>query len=160
MMTRRLPAFAAAVLALALASPLSAQLLTKKFDWQPVGGIQKLDMQMNDIAISEIRFDLGDTVAPIRISSAKAIVRIDNNSQQDQEVGVAIAVFDADGNLVAAGNGGNKVGELNKGDRSEFTVRFAYVYRNLRNARSFLVSLETKPKGKPAKWAPKPTPAP
>lgn len=152
------PALAAAFLTLALASPLSAQLLTKRFDWRPVTGIQKVDMQMNDVAISEVRFDLGDTLAPFRASSAKAVARVDNNSQQDQEVGVAIAVFDADGNLVAAGNGGNKFGELNKGERQEFNVKFSYVYRNLRNASSFLVSLETKPKGKPAKWAPKPTP--
>jgi hypothetical protein len=151
-------ALAVAFLSLALASPLSAQLITKRFDWQPVGGIQKVDMQMNDVAVSEIRFDLGDTIAPVRVSSAKAVVRVDNNSQQDQEVGVAVAVFDADGNLVGAGNGGNKIGELNKGEREEFNVRFSYVYRNLRNAKSFLISLETKPKGKPAKWAPKPTP--
>src|SRR4029077_14710765 len=99
--------------------------------------------------------DLGDTMAPIRISSSKAVVRVDNNSERDQEVGVAIAVFDEQGNLVAAGSGGNKVGELNKGDREEFTVRFPYVYRHLREAKTFLVSLETKPKGK---WKPKPTP--
>ncbi len=157
-MAKRLPIFLAAALTLVLASPLSAELITKKFDWSPVGGIQRVDMQLNDVAISEIRFDLGDTVAPIRVSSAKAVVRVDNNSQMDQEVGVAIAVFDGEGNLVAAGDGGNKVGDLNKGDRSEFTLRFSYVYRNLRSARSFLITLETKTKAGKAKWSPKPTP--
>jgi hypothetical protein len=157
-MKNRFPFLLAALLTLAIAAPASAELITKKFDWSPVGGIQRVDIQVNDMAISEIRFDLGDTVAPIRMSSAKAIVRVDNNSQIDQEVGVAVAVFDGEGNLIAAGNGGNKVGELNKGERQEFTVHFAYVYRNLRSARSFLVTLETKPKGK-AKWTPKPTPS-
>jgi hypothetical protein len=140
-----------------LAVPVRADILTKKFDWQPVGGIQKLAMDSNDIAISQIKFDLGDTIAPIRRSTAKAVVRVDNNSERDQEVGVAIAVFDDQGNLLAAGSGGNKVGELNKGDREEFTVAFPYVYRNLKNARSFLVTIETKEKGK---WRPKPTPGP
>ncbi len=157
-MAKRLPIFLAAALTIVLVSPLSAELVSKKFDWSPVGGIQRVDMQLNDVAISEVRFDLGDTVAPIRVSSAKAVVRVDNNSQVDQEVGVAIAVFDAEGNLVAAGDGGNKVGDLNKGDRSEFTLHFSYVYRNLRSARSFLITLETKTKGGKAKWAPKPTP--
>ena len=138
-----------------LALPLHGEIVTKKFDWQPVGGIQKIAMDSNDIAVSQIRFDLGDTIAPIRRSTAKAVVRVDNNSQRDQEVGVAIAVFDDQGNLLAAGSGGNKVGDLNKGDRSEFTVAFPYVYRNLKNARSFLLTLETKEKGK---WKPKPTP--
>jgi hypothetical protein len=130
------------------ALPVSAEILTKKFDWQPVGGIQKVDLTSNEVAISEIRFDLGSTVPPIRVSSSKAIVRVDNNSQRDQEVGVAIAVFDEQGNLLAAGDGGNKVGELNKGEREEFTVRFSYVYRNLKDAKSFLVTLETKEKGR------------
>ena len=160
-MAKRSPLLLSALVALAVAAPASAQLVTKKFDWSPVNGAQKVDVQMNDVAISLIRFDLGDTIAPIRVSSAKATVRVDNNSDIDQEVGVAIAVFDADGNVVAAGNGGNKVGELNKGDREEFTVRFPYVYRHLSSARSFLVTLETKPKGgKKTKWAPKPTPVP
>jgi hypothetical protein len=141
------------------AAPLSGEIITKKFDWQPVGGVQKTDMSTTDMAISEIRFDLGDTLPPIRRSTAKAVVRVDNNSQIDQEVGVAVAVFDGDGNLIAAGNGGNKVGELNKGEREEFTVPFSYVYRNLHNAKTFLVTLETKTKGR-AKWTPKPTPAP
>lgn len=158
-MVKRLSFILAAAFTLALASPLSAELMTKKYDWAPVGGIQKIDMQLNDIAISEMRFDLGDTVAPIRVSSAKAVVRVDNNSQQDQQVGVAIAVFDAEGNLVAAGDGGNKVGDLNKGDRSEFTVHFSYVYRNLKTARSFLITLETQTKAGKSKWTPKPTPS-
>ena len=156
-MTNRLRALLFSFLVVGLASPVAAELITKKFDWLPVGGIQKTDMTTTDMAVSEIRFDLGDTLPPIRRSTAKAIVRVDNNSSIDQEVGVAVAVFDADGNLIAAGNGGNKVGELNKGERSEFTVPFSYVYRNLKNAKTFLVTLETKPKGK-AKWTPKPTP--
>jgi len=140
-----------------LAIPALADVVTKKFDWQPVGGIQKIAMESSEVAISQIKFDLGDTIAPIRRSSAKAKVRIDNNSERDQEVGVAIAIFDDQGNMLAAGSGGNKVGELGHGDREEFTVSFPYVYRNLKNARSFLVTLETKEKGK---WQPKPTPTP
>src|ERR1700681_1648842 len=138
-MAKRSLLLLSALVALAVAAPASAQLVTRKFDWSPVNGIQKVDVQVNDVVVSQVKFDMGDTIAPIRVSSAKASVRVDNNSEIDQEVGVAIAVFDADGNLVAAGNGGNKVGELNKGEREEFNVRFCYVYRTLRNARAFLV---------------------
>ncbi len=128
--------------------PLSAEIVTKKFDWAPVGGIQKVDFEWNEIAISEIRFDLGDTVAPIRYSSSKAVVRVDNNSRKDQEVGIAVAVFAEDGTMLAAGSGGIKLGDLDKGERDEFTVRFPYVYRNLKDAKTFLVTLETKEVGK------------
>ncbi len=134
---------------------LPAEIVTQKFNWSPVNGIQRLRFDWNDIAISEVRFDLGDTFKPLRVSSAKAVVRVDNNSARDQEVGVAIAIFDADGTMLAAGSGGIKVGDLDKGERDTFTVRFPYVYRNLKNASYFYLTLETRPTGK---WRPKPKP--
>ncbi len=134
---------------------LSAEIVTQKFNWSPVEGVQRLRFDWNDIAISEIRFDLGDTIKPFRYSSAKAIVRVDNNSARDQEVGVALAIFDENDTMLAAGSGGIKVGDLDKGERDTFTVRFPYVYRNLKGAKYFLLTVETRPTGK---WQPKPTP--
>jgi hypothetical protein len=134
---------------------LSAEIVTQKFNWSPVNGMQRLRFDWNDIAISEIRFDLGDTFKPLRVSSAKAVVRVDNNSARDQEVGVALAIFDADGTMLAAGSGGIKVGDLDRGERDTFTVRFPYVYRNLKNASYFFLTVETKPTGK---WRPKSKP--
>jgi hypothetical protein len=147
--------FSLVLAALFFSHLLSAEITTQKFNWSPVNGIQRLRFDWNDIAISEIRFDLGDTFKPLRVSSAKAVVRVDNNSARDQEVGVAVAVFDADGTMLAAGSGGIKVGNLNKGERDTFTVRFPYVYRNLKNASYFYLTVETKPTGK---WQPKSKP--
>ena len=145
--------------ALFLSQLVSAEIVTKRFDWSPVNGIQRLEFDWNDIDISQITFDLGDTVKPLRFSSAKAIVRVDNNSARDQEVGVAMAIFDDEDTMVAAGSGGIKVGDLDKGERDTFTIRFPYVYRNLKGAKYFLLTVETKPTGK---WQPKarPTAAP
>jgi len=146
------------VLAALFFSPLlSAEIVTQKFNWSPVNGIQRLRFDWNDLAISEIRFDLGDTFKPLRVSSAKAVVRVDNNSARDQEVGVALAIFDADGTMLAAGSGGIKVGDLDKGERDSFTVRFPYVYRNLKSASYFYLTVETKPTGK-WKYQPKAKP--
>jgi len=138
--------------ALFLSQLVSAEIVTKRFDWSPVNGIQRLEFDWNDIDISQITFDLGDTVKPLRFSSAKAIVRVDNNSARDQEVGVAMAIFDDEDTMVAAGSGGIKVGDLDKGERDTFTIRFPYVYRNLKGAKYFLLTVETKPTGK---WQPK-----
>jgi hypothetical protein len=147
--------FSLVLAALFFSHLLSAEITTQKFNWSPVNGIQRLRFDWNDIAISEIRFDLGDTFKPLRVSSAKAVVRVDNNSARDQEVGVALAVFDADGTMLAAGSGGIKVGNLNKGERDTFTIRFPYVYRYLKNASYFYLTVETKPTGK---WQPKAKP--
>ena len=139
--------------ALFFSNLLSAEIVTKRFNWSPVNGVQRLEFDWNDIDISQITFDLGDTVKPLRFSSAKAIVRVDNNSARDQEVGVAMAIFDDDDTMLAAGSGGIKVGDLDKGERDTFTIRFPYVYRNLKGAKYFLLTVETKPTGK---WQPKP----
>ena len=136
---------------------LSAEIVTQKFNWSPVNGTQRLAFDWNDIAISQIQFDLGDTIKPLKTSSAKAVVRVDNNSARDQEVGIAIALFDEDGTMLAAGSGGIKVGDLDRGERDTFTVRFPYVYRNIKNTKYFFLTVETKPTGK-WKYQPKTRP--
>ena len=156
--------FLAACLAAGMASAAGAQVASKKFDWSPTNGVQEIEVQDNKIVVGQVEFDTGSTLkgTPIRKSSAKVRVRIDNNGETDTEVGVAVVVFDAQGNVVAAGSNGTKWGFLNKGDRTYYAIDFAYVYRRLDQAASFLVTLETRPKGsgKTTKWKPEPTPVP
>jgi len=59
-------------------------------------------------------------------------------------VGLALALFDAEGNLVAAGTGGNKGGKVGPGEKAEFSVFFYYVTEQLPSATSFQITLETK----------------
>ena len=115
----------AVFLAAALCASASAQVATKKFPWQPVGGVQDIDVQTEDVVVGQVVFDLGSTMkgTPMRKSSAKVRVRIDNNRKSDEEVGVAVVVFDAEGNVVAAGSNGTKWGYLNKGDRTYYDDR-------------------------------------
>lgn len=140
--------FPVVLFAAGLAAPAFSEVATKKFDWRPVDGIQKIDLQVGDIVINEVQFDLGSTMkgTPIRKSSAKVKIRIDNNGNTDQEVGAAVVVFDAEGNVVAAGSNGTKWGYLNKGARTYYEIDFPYVYRRLPEAASFLVTLETQGK--------------
>jgi hypothetical protein len=148
--------FTVGVVAFGFAAALSAEVATQKYDWKPVNGIQEVHVESNRVVLSQIEFDLGQKMTPFRSSTARAIARVDNNGYIPQEVGVAVAVYDAEGNLIAAGSGGVKVGYLSKGERDTFTIHFPYVYRNLDQAASFVVSLETHEKPpKPAK-TPKP----
>jgi hypothetical protein len=126
-----------------------ADVATKKYDWQPVGGQQDIEVAAGKIVVSHLEFDNGSTLkgTPIRRSTAKVKVRVDNNGDVDEEVGVAVVVFDAEGNVVAAGSNGTKWGYLNKGDRVYYTIDFAYMYRRLDQAANFLVTVETKEKG-------------
>jgi hypothetical protein len=137
-------------LAAAFAAPLSAAQATRKFDWAPVNGAQDVEVDAQRVVVNQVVFDLGSTLkgTPVRKSSAKAKLRVDNNGFIDAEVGVAVVVFDEEGNVVATGSGGTQWGYLNKGDRDYYTVHFPYVYRNFDRARSFLITLEIKEKGR------------
>ena len=145
-MVRRFSLFACGLLIAAAAA--HAEVSTKKFDWAPgANGVQPIDFQWNSLSVSQITWNLGDTLKPLRVSTASAEVRVDNNGFVDQVIGVAIAVFDEQGSMVAAGSGGNKIGHLDKGERDHFRVAFPYVYRNLKAAKSFYVTIETAEKG-------------
>jgi hypothetical protein len=138
------------LLAAGVSAAASADAASRKYDWNPVNGIQETDVRDGDIVVSQVQFNLGSTLkgTPIRKSSADVKVRIDNNGTADEEVGVAVVVFDAEGNVVAAGSNGTKWGYLNKGDRTYYAIDFPYVYRRLDKAASFLVTVETRSKGK------------
>jgi hypothetical protein len=139
----------AAAFAALVSAPLFGQAMTKKFEYQPINGVQDIDVKNGEVVVSQVVFDQGSTLkgTPIRKSSADVRVRIDNNGLTDQQVGVAVVVFDAEGNVVGAGSNGTKWGYLNKGDRTYYNIDFPYVYRRLDQAASFIVTIETQPKG-------------
>ena len=145
----------AAAFAALLSAPLLGQAVTKKFDYQPINGVQDIDVKNGEVAVGQLVFDQGSTLkgTPIRKSSADVRVRIDNNGLTDQQVGIAVVVFDAEGNVVAAGSNGTKWGYLNKGDRTYYNIDFPYVYRRLDQAASFIVTIETQPKASKGKTA-------
>ena len=139
-----------AVLFVAFAAPLSAGQATKKYDFAPVNGVQEVNVEVDKVTVNQITFKLDPqglgALLSTKAGDAGAKVRVDNNGYQDVEVGISIVLFDADGNIVGAGGGGTKVGFLKRGDRDTHQVMFDYVYRNIDKAKSFLVTLETKPK--------------
>lgn len=146
--------------AFGFAAALCGEVATQKYDWKPVNGFQEVHVEANRVVLSQLEFDLGQKMSPLRASTARAIARVDNNGFLPQEIGVAIAIFDADGNLVAAGSGGVTVGYLSKGERDTFTIHLPYVYRNMDKAASFVVTLETFEKPPKPTRAPRLTPTP
>src|SRR5512147_1868764 len=137
-----------ALAALLLAPPLLAGQATKKYDFAPVNGAQDVAVEVDKVKINQVVFKLDSQgtgfVFSTKAGDSSAKVRIDNNSDTDVEVGVAIVVFDAEGNIVGAGGGGTKAGYLKKWSRDTHGVDFDYVYRNAGKAKSFVITLETK----------------
>jgi hypothetical protein len=133
------------VLAAASASAGAGEIFTKKFPWQPQKGQQELDWKTESgVRVQQITFDLGDILKPIHYSTARATLVVDNDSGADQVVGIAVAIFDGEDHLVAAGDGGVKLGTLGKWKRDTFMVGFPHVFRHINDAKYFLITIETK----------------
>jgi hypothetical protein len=127
------------------ASSEGGQIFTKKFPWQPQSGRQELDWKTESgVRVQQIAFDLGDILKPIHYSTARATLIVDNDSGASQVVGIAVAIFDGEDHLVAAGDGGVKLGTLGKWKRDTFMVGFPHVFRHINDAKYFLITIETK----------------
>jgi hypothetical protein len=120
---------------------------TKKYELAPGATAQAVDVTVDNVNVNQIILQIKNTdgSSPFRKSGSDAKVRIDNNGRKDVEAGVAVVVMDEAGNVLAAGSCGTKVGWLKAGERDTCSADFSYVFRNLSNARSVLVTLETRP---------------
>ena len=126
------------------AAPLLGQQATRTFDYRPSHQIQQVDFGLEKIWVRQIAFRPG-APPPHRVTP-EAAVKLENASDAAAAVGVAIVLFDAEGNVVATGAGGTRVGWLEPGERDTTTIRFPYVNRNLDKAKTFTLTLEIQKK--------------
>lgn len=127
------------------ASP-SFQQISQKFDYKPVKQIQTIQLALDKIQVRQIVFaPASEAGGKQKHSVPEAVLSIDNDGPT-AAIGVAIAIFDGDGNLLAAGSGGARQGWLAAGEKGTASIRFPYVYRNLDKARTFLLTLEVQPR--------------
>ena len=137
-------------IALALSFPALAGQATKKFDIPAGSKTVAVDVAVDDVRVNQVTLEV-ETVGssnPLRKSGSEAKVRMDNNGSTEVEAGVALVLTDAEGNVVGAASCGTKVGWLKAGERDTCTADFGYVFRNLQNAKSLTVTLETRAKAK------------
>jgi hypothetical protein len=134
------------------AAPLCAQQAaalqaTQRFDYKPVKQIQAIQFGVEKIQIRQIVFaPASEAGGKQRHSVPEAVVSIENEGSSTAAVGVAIAIFDGDGNLLAAGAGAARQGWLAAGERGTAAIRFPYVYRKLDKARNFVLTIEVQPR--------------
>jgi hypothetical protein len=131
---------AAALLALLVPSPADAAVASKKYRLEankPVG----IDLSVLDIKAETVVFEFPSSLLRFQTAS-RARVTVTNRSGVKARVGVALALFDDAGDLVAAGTGGNKGGWVSPGETEEFSVFFYYVTERIPSATTFQISIE------------------
>ncbi|MGH9749190.1 MAG: FxLYD domain-containing protein [Candidatus Polarisedimenticolia bacterium] len=102
-----------------------------------------LDLSVGDVRAETIRFEWPATI--LRVKTAyKATVKVANGSSRQARIGVAVALYDADGRLIGAGSGGTTLGTIDPGDVAQFDVDFAHVTQRLEQAAQFHIALESR----------------
>jgi len=141
--TRRLSAAGVLLLLIAvLAPPSRAATVSKKFMLEKNRPVA-LELSAGQVRVEQVLFEFPASV--LRIETAgKARVTVINGAAGKARIGLALALFDPEGNLVAAGAGGNKGGQMAPGEKGEFSVFFYYVTEKILTATSFQITLEAK----------------
>ena len=135
---------AAAILLLfaaAAATPCGAATVSKKYQLEKNRPVS-LELSAGQVRVEQVLFEFPASV--LRVETAgKARVTVVNGAAGKVRVGLALALFDEEGNLVAAGAGGNKGGQVAPGEKAEFSVFFYYVTERILSATSFQITLES-----------------
>jgi len=72
----------------------------------------------------------------------RAQVEVENTSSQPKNPGFAVAVFDANDNLIGVASGGNKIGVVKPGKTEKFDLNFFQVTERLQRGAYFFISVE------------------
>lgn len=149
MRARRWTAIGIAVAAtLWIATGAGATMLSKEYVFKPHVEL-RIGAEVRDdrhaIRLDSVRFEFPDPDRVVRLTDAvKADVKISNLGTEPVKVGIAIAVFDDDGNLVGVASGGSTWLAIKPDRTSFYTVKFADVNDRMDDATRFRITLETK----------------
>jgi len=138
---------AASLLAFAGAGAQAA-ILAKTFQFKPEVVLQVGESLEGGIRLDSVQFFLPSSsgVPGMRTGGlVRAEVSISNLGKEKQMFGIAIAVFDDQGRLLGAANGGPRVFPLRPERQGTFQIVFDGVNGEAYKATQFKIAIETKP---------------
>lgn len=142
-------AIAAAILATLYApAARGGDFVSRSYEFKPN---RVLDVGLdlgNGLRLESIEFVVSqkdESGATPLLDQPRAKVTIANLGKEGAKIGIAVAVVDADGRLVAAGTGGTKLFPLRAERKMTYTIGFDDVTDRVGSGTAFQISLETKP---------------
>lgn len=125
-------------------APLSFASGSYKFYWNAT---MPMNLEVDGLKVTEIYFN----VRRSRYSwlkdaefGTRAHLTVTNTSARPRIPGFAVAVLDADGQLLGVASGGTKVGTVAPGATEEFDLNFTQVKERLPKGATFLLSVELR----------------
>ncbi len=146
-MSRSLLRTALVAAALCLTLPFSAEFSCNRYDFA-LNRFIRLDTKAGDLVIQDVEFQFPSYIGPKKLDIEgrnEAVVDVKNYGSVALRIHVAIALFDASGNLVGCGTSGSKLGYTRSGENEDFHVAFNYVHSKLMSAKYFYLTVETEP---------------
>jgi hypothetical protein len=136
----------ASLLALA-AAPAAAQVVSRTYVFKPGVILEMLLPGEAGLRLDSIYFEAPAKESG-RLTAADrpviAVVAVSNTSQEAQKAGLAIALHDDEGRLLAVASGGSKLGWVKPGRQQTFSLVFDGAYSEAHLATTFQITLEVK----------------
>ena len=142
-----------AIVVLALAAGVETraaqgELLSKRYDFKDRVILEISQTEPGGLRLDTVQFDLpsrtGDRLTRVA-GLLTARVAVSNTGNESRKVGLAIALFDDEGRLLAVASGGNKLTPIKPDRQKTFTLVFDGVNAEAHKATAFHISLEPKP---------------
>jgi len=146
-MSRSLLRTALVAAALCLSIPFSAEFSCNRYDFA-LNRYIRLNAKAGDLVVQDVEFLFPSYIGPKKLDIEgrnEAVVDVKNYGSVPLRIHVAIALFDASGNLVGCGTSGSKLGYTRSGESEDFHVAFNYVHSKLMSAKYFYLTVETEP---------------
>jgi hypothetical protein len=148
-MRRLIPAvILVAGLAVLLVPQARAELLSKRYEFQAGVLLALGSAESTGLRLDTVRFQLPASVDGRIVRAAGPVtarIEVSNTGTTSRRVGLAIALFDAEGRLLGAASGGSQLAPIKPGRQKSFELLFDGVNAEAGKATAFQISLEPKP---------------
>lgn len=133
--------------ALGLAPAAGAELLSKGYEFKDSVTLEIGASTEDGLRIDSVRFHVPPTAGQRGQRTgglANAEVAVSNVGTDPRKVGLALALFDREGRLVAVASAGTSLLPLKTGRQRTYTLVFDHVNGEVHKATRFQISLESK----------------
>ena len=132
-----------------IAAPATAQALgfhseTLPFRWNQT---QPLSIDVDGLKITSIAISKREPRTKLLQGpdyGSRALIKVTNTAKKPRTPGFAVAVFDKEGRLLGAANGGTKIGTVQPGGIESFDLSFFQVKERLPKGDHYVLSVELR----------------
>jgi hypothetical protein len=123
-------------------------LLSKRYEFKADVILQMSATTPSGLRLDSVRFKMPATRGD-RLTRTGGLlgarVAVSNTADKSQKVGLAVALFDDEGRLLAVASGGSKLSAIKPARQKTFVLVFEGVHAEAHKATTFHISLESRP---------------